>query len=47
MPEVRLAGEHHGDAKLVGGVDGILVLHRTAGLGNGSHAGFGLMGSRD
>ena len=36
MAEVAHAGEHHGHAALVGGVDHFLVAHRAAGLG---HAG--------
>ena len=36
MAEVAHAGEHHGHAALVGGVDHFLVAHRAAGL---DHAG--------
>src|SRR5690554_5057787 len=35
------AGEDHGDAVLVGGVDDFLVTHGTAGLNHGGNTGFG------
>ena len=38
VAEVAGAGEHHRDAVLVAGVDGLLVAHRAAGLDDGGHA---------
>ena len=32
MPEVAQAGEHHGEARRVGGGDHLVVAHRAAGL---------------
>ena len=39
VQEVPLAGEHHGEAELVGLGDGVVVLHRAAGLDDHGHAG--------
>ena len=40
MPEMPDAGEHHGDAVIVGGLDDFVVAHRTAGLDHRGGAGF-------
>src|SRR5260370_507665 len=40
MPEMPDAGEHHGDAVIVGGLDDFIVAHRTAGLDHRGGAGF-------
>src|SRR6185369_6951599 len=40
MPEVAHAGEDHGEAFLVGGLDHLLVLHGTARLNDRYRAGF-------
>ena len=40
MPEMPHAGEHHGDAGIVGGLDDFLVADRAAGLDHGGGAGF-------
>ena len=40
MPEMPHAGEHHGDAVLVGGRDHLVVAHRAAGLDHRGGAGF-------
>ena len=39
MPEMPRAGEHHGDAVVVGGLDHLVVAHRAAGLDHGGGAG--------
>ena len=39
MPEMPHAGEHHGDAGVVGGLDHLVVAHRAAGLDDGGGAG--------
>jgi len=39
MPEMPDAGEHHGDAVLVGGLDHLVVAHRSAGLDHRGGAG--------
>ena len=41
VPEVTLAGEHHGQVGAVGGLDHLLVAQRAAGLDDGAGAGFG------
>ena len=41
MPEVPHAGEHHGDAVLVGGGDHLVVAHRAARLDHRRGAGLG------
>ncbi len=41
MPEVARAGEHHGQALPVGGVDDLLIAHRAAGLDHRGGAGGG------
>src|SRR5260221_12630930 len=38
MPEMPRAREHHGDAVIVGGLDHLLVAHRTAGLDHGGRS---------
>src|SRR6185369_13365871 len=40
VAEVTVAGEHHGQAMLVGGGDDFLVAHRTARLDDGLGTGF-------
>jgi len=40
MPEMPDAGEHHGDAGVVGGLDHFIVADRSAGLDHRSSAGF-------
>ena len=40
MPEMPHAGEHHGDAVVVGGLDHFVVADRSAGLDHGGGAGF-------
>ena len=40
MPEMPRAGEHHGDAVIVGGLDHLVVAHRATGLNHGGGAGF-------
>ena len=39
MPEMPHAGEHHGDAVIVGGLDHFIVTYRTARLDHGGGAG--------
>ena len=39
MPEMPHAGEHHGDAVIVGGLDDFIVTYRTARLDHGGGAG--------
>ena len=39
MPEMPDAGEHHGDAVLVGRLDDVLVAHRAARLNDRGGAG--------
>src|SRR5690606_17890127 len=41
VPEVPYPGEHHRDAVLVGGGDGLAVAHRAPGLDHRADAGFG------
>src|SRR5260221_6723952 len=41
VPEVAHAGEHHGDAVLVGGGDHLVVAHAAAGLDHRARAGLG------
>ena len=40
VPEVPHAGQHHGDAGVVGGLDHFVVADRSAGLDHRGGAGF-------
>ena len=41
VPEVPVPGEHHREARRIGGLDHLVVAHRAAGLDDGGGAGLG------